>query len=75
MKLHMFDRAKSKYLEAFEDLHKIGDITMSMSERDEKQHEVQYIYPLFVISFQTHVCMYVDYHRKTLPPIYFSSTG
>ena len=35
----MFDRAKSKYLKAFEDLHKLGDITMSTSERGEK-HEV-----------------------------------
>ena len=35
----MFDRAKSKYLKAFEDLHKIGDITMSKSERGET-HEV-----------------------------------
>ena len=53
----MFDRAKSKYLQAFESLHKLGDIAMSMSERGEK-YEVKNAHWVCKPSFyKIYVCM------------------
>ena len=54
----MFDRAKSKYLQAFESLHKLGDVAMSMSERGEK-YEVKNAHWVCKPSFYKSVCMYV----------------